>query len=282
MFWHEKIVEDIINRAILEDVGMGDVTSENLISPSHTSEGYILAKEDGVLAGLKVAQMVFSKIDESLEFKGIIEDGQEMKKGDRIAKVIGPTLSILKGERVALNFLQRMSAIATKTRKYVNLVKDLGVRVTDTRKTTPNLRILEKYAVTVGGGSNHRMGLYDAVMIKDNHIAAAGSIVEAVKKVRASIPHTMKIEVEVENFEEVEEAVSSGADIIMLDNMGVELMKKCVEYINGRAIVEASGGVTEKNIREVAGTGVDVISVGALTTKIDSLDISLEIENSDL
>ncbi|WP_456400343.1 carboxylating nicotinate-nucleotide diphosphorylase [Mesoaciditoga sp.] len=277
MFWNEKIVEDIINRAILEDVGMGDVTSENLISSSHTSEGYILAKEDGVLAGLKVAKMVFSKMDESIEFKSIIEDGQEMKKGDRIAKINGPTLSILKGERVALNFLQRMSAIATKTRKYVNLVKDLGVRVTDTRKTTPNLRILEKYAVTVGGGSNHRMGLYDAVMIKDNHIAVVGSIVEAVKKVRASIPHTVKIEIETENFEEVKEAVSAGADIIMLDNMNIELMKKSVEYINGRAIVEASGGITERNIREVAKTGVDVISVGALTTKIDSLDISLEI-----
>ena len=277
VFWNEKIVEDIINRAILEDVGMGDVTSENLIPPSHTSKGYILAKEDGVLAGLEVAQMVFSKVDESLEFKNIIKDGQEMKKGDQIAQISGPTLSILKGERIALNFLQRMSAIATKTRKYVELVKDLGVRVVDTRKTTPNLRILEKYAVAVGGGSNHRMGLYDAVMIKDNHIAVTGSIVKAVKKIRASIPHTMKIEVEVENFEEVKEAVFAGADIIMLDNMDIDLMKKSVKYINGRAIVEASGGVTDKNIREVAKTGVDVISVGALTTKIDSLDISLEI-----
>ncbi len=278
MYWNNELVNVIIQRALLEDVGMGDVTTDNLIESDHQSEGFILAKEEGIIAGLNVAQMVFNRLDKGIEFKPLLKDGDSVKDGDEIVKLRGPTRTILKGERVALNFLQRLSGIATKTHHYLALVKDFPVRITDTRKTTPTLRILEKYAVTIGGGNNHRMGLYDAVMIKDNHIIAVGGILKAVNIIRAKIPHTTKIEVEVENMNEVEEALEAKVDIIMLDNMDVKTMFEAVNYINGRAIVEASGGITEENVRDVAKTGVDVISIGALTTHVKSLDISLELE----
>lgn len=277
MYWNDEWVNEIVQRAIIEDLGMGDVTTDNLIESNHQSEAFILAKEKGIIAGLSVAQMVFKRLDQGIEFKPLFKDGDQIRTGDKIAKLKGPTRAILKGERIALNFLQRLSGIATKTRYYVTLVKDFPVRITDTRKTTPTLRILEKYAVTVGGGYNHRMGLYDAVMIKDNHIIAAGGVLKAVNAIKAKIPHTIKIEVEVENMDEVKEAVEAKADIIMLDNMNTETMLNAVNYISGRAIVEASGGITEKNIRDVAKTGVDVISIGALTTHVESLDISLEM-----
>ncbi len=277
MYWNDELVNEIIQRAILEDVGMGDVTTDNLIKADHQSDAFIITKEEGIIAGLNVAQMVFTRFDKNIEFKPSFKDGDQVKIGDKIAKLRGSTRAILKGERIALNFLQRLSGIATKTHHYVMLVKDFPVRISDTRKTTPTLRILEKYAVIVGGGHNHRMGLYDAVMIKDNHIIAAGGILKAVNSIRSKIPHTVKIEVEVENMDEVKEAVEAKVDIIMLDNMDIETMLKAVNYINGRAIVEASGGITEKNIRDVAKTGVDVISVGALTTHVESLDISLEV-----
>ncbi len=279
MYWNKTLVNEIIQKAILEDVGMGDITTDNLITSDQWSKGYILAKEDGIIAGLNVMQMVFNKFDRNMKFKLLFKDGDEIKAGDKIAELKGPTVAILKGERVALNFLQRLSAIATKTHHYVNLVKDFPTRIADTRKTTPTLRILEKYAVTVGGGSNHRMGLYDAVMIKDNHIVALGSISKAIETVRSKIPHTVKIEVEVENFDQVKEAVESKVDVIMLDNMSTKDMLKSVSYINGKTIVEASGGINEKNIREVATTGVDVISIGDLTTHIESLDIGLDLKN---
>lgn len=277
MYWNNELVNTIIQRALLEDVGMGDITTDNLIEFDHQSEGFILAKEEGIIAGLNVAQMIFTRIDKGIEFKPLLKDGDSVKDGDEIAKLRGSTRAILKGERVALNFLQRLSGIATKTHHYVALVKDFPVRITDTRKTTPTLRILEKYAVTIGGGNNHRMGLYDAVMIKDNHIIAVGGILKAVNIIRSKIPHTTKIEVEVENMNEVEEALKAKVDIIMLDNMDVKTMFGAVNYINGRAIVEASGGITEENVRDVAKTGVDVISIGALTTHVKSLDISLEL-----
>lgn len=281
MYWNKNLVDEIVQRAILEDVGMGDITTDNLIPSDQWSKGYVLAKEEGIIAGLNVMQMVFDRLDRNVEFKPLFKDGDKIKANDKIVELKGPTIAILKGERVALNFLQRLSAIATRTHRYVSLVKDFPVRIADTRKTTPTLRILEKYAVVIGGGSNHRMGLYDAVMIKDNHIVALGSISKAVKIIRAKVPHTVKIEVEVENFDEVKEAVKAGVDVIMLDNMDVKVMAKSVSYINGRSIVEASGRINEKNIREVAATGVDVISIGALTTHIKSLDIALDLKQNE-
>ncbi len=277
MYWNDEVAKEIIQRAVLEDLGMGDITTDSLIPPEKRGKAFILAKEEGIIAGLKVAEMVFNYFECTLEFVSLFKDGELVRQGDKIAKLSGTVRAILKGERTALNFLQRMSAIATKTHRYAMLVKDLPVRITDTRKTTPTLRMFEKYAVVVGGGHNHRMGLYDAVMIKDNHIAAAGGILKAVNDVRKEIPHTVKIEVETENMDEVKEAVKARADIIMLDNMDLDTMRQAVEYISKRAVVEASGGITEENLRQVAQTGVDVISIGALTTKIDSLDISLEI-----
>ncbi len=277
MYWNESLLKDIVCKALTEDIGMGDITTDNIIKPDHESNGFILCKENGILAGINVAKVVFEQVDSSIIFEPFFNDGDMIKTGDKIAKIQGRTASILKAERVALNFLQRLSAIATKTRKYVAIVRDFPVRITDTRKTTPNLRMLEKYAVTVGGGKNHRMGLYDAVMIKDNHILAAGSISNAVRKIKCRIPHTVKIEVEVENMEQVMEAVENHVDIIMLDNMSVNDMEKAVDYIDKRAIVEASGGINENNLREVAKTGVDVISMGTLTGDIRSLDISLDL-----
>ncbi len=277
MYYNERIVDKIIQSAIFEDIGMGDITTDNLVDAKHKSNAVILAKDSGVLAGLDIAKGVFKNFDYTLKFVPLFEDGDRIKPGDRIATLNGFTRSILKAERTALNFLQRLSGIATKTRYYTELVKDFPVKIVDTRKTTPTLRILEKYAVVIGGGFNHRMGLYDAVMIKDNHIAIAKSISKAIQILRDKIPHTVKIEVEVTNIDEVKEALEANADIVMLDNMSIEDMRKAVEYIKGRLIVEASGGITDRNLIEVARTGVDVISIGSLTTKIDSLDISLEI-----
>nr|WP_241392398.1 carboxylating nicotinate-nucleotide diphosphorylase [Anoxybacter fermentans] len=275
--WNHEIIIDIIRIGLKEDLGTGDVTTDSVVPEDHWSEAYITAKEEGVVAGLPLAQKIFEYIDPHLRFEAIRKDGDRVKFGDHLAKITGATRSILKGERLALNFLQRLSGIATKTAYYKSLVEDYSVRIVDTRKTTPGLRILEKYAVRVGGGHNHRMGLYDAVMIKDNHIEAAGDIRTAVELARKAIPHTMKIEVEVEDLEGVKEALEAGADIIMLDNMSLEMMKKAVEMINGRAIIEASGGITDENIKDVAATGVDVISMGALTHTVKSLDISLNI-----
>jgi nicotinate-nucleotide pyrophosphorylase (carboxylating) len=232
MYWNKEILKDTVKRALMEDIGMGDITTDNLISSDHKSVGFIVTKEDGVVAGLNVAKEVFNQVDSNIEFETFFEDGDEIKAGDKLAKLQGPTAGILKGERVALNFLQRLSGIATKTRKYVSMVEDLKVRIVDTRKTTPNLRMFEKYAVVVGGGKNHRIGLYDAVMIKDNHIIASGGISKAVEKIRERIPHTVKTEVEVETLEEVKEAIESKADIIMLDNMSIKNMKEAVRYID--------------------------------------------------
>lgn len=263
-----------------EDVGSGDVTTAVTIPQGHESKAIIHAKQGGVIAGMPVARMVFEIVDPSLHFTPLVQDGQRVEKGTVIAEVEGSTHRILTGERLALNLLQRMSGIATRTRTFVEALGGLPTRLVDTRKTTPGHRMLEKYAVRTGGGANHRFGLYDAVMIKDNHIKGAGGITQAVSRARAAIPHTMTIEVETENLEQVNEALQAGADIIMLDNMAPALMKEAVQQIKQAAphvIVEASGNVSLETIRGIAESGVDVISVGRLTYSFESLDISLDL-----
>ncbi|QIB28025.1 carboxylating nicotinate-nucleotide diphosphorylase [Caloranaerobacter azorensis] len=271
-------IEDMIKNALLEDMNNGDITTENLIGLNDISEAEIIAKEDGVLAGIEIAEITFKLLDKDMLFYRLKEDGQFLRKGDVIAKIKGKTRAILSGERTALNFLQRLSGIATKTKKFVDKVEKYNVRVADTRKTTPGIRALEKYAVRLGGGANHRYNLSDAVMIKDNHIRAVGSIEKAIKLIRERVPHTVKVEVEVETIEQFKQALDAGADIIMLDNMSIEDMKEAVNINNKKAILEASGNVNIDNIEEVAKTGVDVISVGALTHSVKALDISLNIK----
>ncbi|PYG85033.1 nicotinate-nucleotide pyrophosphorylase [carboxylating] [Ruminiclostridium sufflavum DSM 19573] len=270
-------IHDIVSNALKEDMPLGDVTTDNIISEGEISKAEFLAKQDAVIAGLEVAKYVFELLDSNVVFDSFIKDGDKVKKGDIIATVSGPVRALLKGERTALNFMQRLSAIATMTDRYVSKVQGLPVRITDTRKTTPGLRLLEKYAVSAGGGVNHRFSLSDGVLIKDNHIAAAGGITNAVERVRSCIPHTIKIEVEVESIEEVQEALACKADIIMLDNMTTEQMTEAVKLINKRALVEASGNMTEETIYGVALTGVDIISIGKLTHSVNSVDISMNI-----
>lgn len=282
MNWNLETITEIIRTGLKEDLGTGDVTTDSVVPADHWSEAYITAKEDGIVAGLHLVKRIFQYLDSNIHFEFLCMDGEKVEFGDHLAKISGSTRVILKGERLALNFLQRMSGIATKVAEYKELIKDYPVRIVDTRKTTPGIRILEKYAVKTGGGDNHRMGLYDAVLIKDNHIEAAGSIRNAVLNVRKEIPHTMKIEVEVENINGVREALESGADIIMLDNMSPEEMKKAVELINNQAISEASGNIEKNNIVAVAKSGVDVISMGTLTHTIRSLDISLNISSKKI
>ena len=273
------LIENIIKNALREDMNGGDITSDYLIDKSSIGKGIITSKEEGIICGLDIAELVFSALDSTLTFTKLKSDGDMVTKGEDIATIEGSLASILKGERVALNFLQRMSGIASKSRIFADKVKEYKVRIVDTRKTTPGLRIFEKYSVKTGGCFNHRHNLSDAVMIKDNHIIAAGGIKHAVEKLRKNIPHTTKIEVEVKNLEELQEALDLNTDIIMLDNMSIENMKKAVEITKGKAILEASGNVTEENIIEIAKTGVDIISVGALTHSVKSLDISLNILN---
>lgn len=271
-------IHEIVMNALKEDMPLGDITTDNIVSEGDSSRAEFLAKQDAVIAGLDVAKYVFETLDSGVCFKAFVKDGDKVSKGDIIAEVSGPTRALLKGERTALNFMQRLSAIATMTNRYVNKVQGLPVKVTDTRKTTPGLRLLEKYAVNAGGGTNHRFSLSDGVLIKDNHIVAAGGIKNAVERVRNSIPHTVKIEVEVESMEEVREALECKADIIMLDNMSNEQMAEAVKFIDKRALVEASGNINEETIYNVALTGVDIISIGKLTHSANSVDISMNIE----
>lgn len=270
-------LEDLIKRALAEDIGHGDITTDNIIDPEQVSVGLFYAKSTGVVAGLPVCREVFNQLDKDMEFTVLKPEGCPIAPGDIIAQVQGKTRVLLTGERTALNFLQRLSGIATRSYTMSSLIKDYRAVLVDTRKTTPGLRVLEKYAVAVGGARNHRFGLYDGVMIKDNHIAAAGGITPAVKAVRSRIPHTVKIEVEVENLEQLNEALAVGADIIMLDNMEVDTMREAVSIVKGRALLEASGGITEDRLPAIAAAGVDFISVGALTHSITSLDISFDI-----
>ncbi|WP_035296654.1 carboxylating nicotinate-nucleotide diphosphorylase [Brevibacillus thermoruber] len=275
--WSKRELQRKIEEWLQEDIGFGDVTTMSTIPEAAQGVGILYAKEAGVIAGLPVAQLVFETVDPALSFTALVKEGARVEKGEQIAEVSGSVRSILSGERLALNLLQRLSGIATRTSQYAQAVAGTKARVVDTRKTTPGLRMLEKYAVRVGGGHNHRYALYDAVMIKDNHIKGAGGIAQAVAAARAAIPHTMTIEVETETLGQVQEALDAGADIIMLDNMPLDVMKQAVALIGGRAVVEASGGVTLETIRAIAETGVDVISVGALTHSVKALDISLDL-----
>jgi nicotinate-nucleotide pyrophosphorylase (carboxylating) len=275
-------IEEIIDRALAEDLSKGDVTTEALIPGDRQGTGFIVAKKEGILAGINVAKQVFHQVDPELKVEVLLEDGARVKPGSKVAKVSGTIASILKAERVALNFLQRLSGIASETNRYVEAVKGLPVRIMDTRKTTPGLRSLEKHAVKAGGGENHRMSLGDGVLIKDNHLAALRSqglnIKEIVAKARQNAPQRLPVEVEVGTVSEALEAVEAGADIVMLDNMNLEDMRKAVKSIHGRALIEASGGITLDNVRAVAETGVDFVSIGALTHSARALDISLELE----
>ncbi|RNB56233.1 carboxylating nicotinate-nucleotide diphosphorylase [Brevibacillus gelatini] len=275
--WNKRELERKIEEWLQEDIGFGDVTTLSTIPESEQGTGILYAKEAGVIAGLPIARQVFATVDPDLVFTAKVEEGQRVEVGQELAEVSGSVRSILSGERLALNLMQRLSGIATKTSEYVAAVAGTKARVVDTRKTTPGLRFLEKYAVRVGGGHNHRFALYDAVMIKDNHIKGAGGIAQAVAAARAAIPHTMTVEVEAESLEQVREALEAGADIIMLDNMSLETMREAVALIDGRAVVEASGGVSLETIGNIAKTGVDVISVGALTHSVKAFDISLDL-----
>jgi len=268
-------LKELIRTALDEDMGSGDLTTSSILTGDETGVAQVISKGEIIVAGINVFREVFHVLDSSLDFETYFCDGQSAGRGEALACVSGSLKSILLAERVALNFFQRMCGIATMTHQYVEEVRGIGVKILDTRKTTPNLRTLEKYAVKTGGGFNHRFGLYDGVMIKDNHISAAGGISNAVKRMVGNIPPTVKIEVEVKNLQEVEEALAAGADIIMLDNMGTGGMKKAVSLIDGRAMVEASGNVTLSNVKEIAKTGVDFISVGALTHSAPASDISL-------
>lgn len=269
-----------IEMALKEDIGPGDITTEALVPPGVQGKAEIIAKETLVLAGVEVAREVFHQVNPDISFTTNYADGSELAPSTIIATLEGPLASLLTAERLALNLIQRLSGVATMTRQYVRKIEGTKARILDTRKTTPGLRALEKYAVRVGGGENHRFGLFDGVLIKDNHIAAVGSITEAVERARKKASHILKIEVETENLEQVKEALSAGADIIMLDNMDIESMREAVRLINGKALVEASGGINLDNVRQVAETGVDLISVGAITHSARAMDISMEITNS--
>lgn len=277
---YDYALREQIRAWLAEDVGSGDITTEATIPPGQQSVAIIHAKESGVVAGLPAARLVFEVVDSSLAFRALVQDGQWVEKGTVLAEVEGSTHSLLTGERLALNLLQRMSGVATKTRGFVDALQGLPVRLADTRKTTPGHRLLEKYAVRIGGGSNHRFGLYDAIMIKDNHIKGAGGIAQAVAAARSRIPHTMKIEVEAESMPQVQEALAAGADIIMLDNMPYGQMREAVAAIRIAAphvIIEASGNVRLDTVKAIAECGVDVISVGGLTYSFNALDISLDL-----
>lgn len=270
-------IDPIIIRGLDEDISYIDITSDILLDENSLSTAEMVTKEKGVIAGIYIAKRVFELVDSSLKIEVLIEDGELVNSGTKILRAIGSSRSILKAERVALNLLQRMSGIATMANAYSIEVSDFKLRVVDTRKTTPGLRILEKYAVKMGGCYNHRFNLSDAVMIKDNHIKAVGSITKAVQIAKDNISHTTKIEVEVENLEQLKEALDVKADIIMLDNMSTDLMETAVKLNNNQAILEASGNITISRLRELGEIGIDVVSVGALTHSVDALDISMNI-----
>lgn len=270
-------VDDVIKRALLEDINYIDVTTDYLIDDDEMSSAVLLAKDSGVLAGINVAMRVFELIDNSVKTEILIKDGCKVNKGDIIAKINGKTKCLLKGERTALNLLQHMSGIATLTGKCVELVKGTKASIAETRKTLPGLRALQKYSVVAGGGKNHRYNLSDCAMLKDNHIDAYGSLTGAVKALREKMGHTVKIEVETRNLDELREALAVKADIIMLDNMSCAMMSEAVKIADGKAVLEASGNVTEKTISDIAKTGVDIISIGALTHSVKAFDISMKI-----
>lgn len=269
------LAEENIRRALNEDLQYGDITTESVVFEDRLAKVDIIAKEDGVVAGIEVFKMVF-KILGKVEVSFYIKDGEEVKKGEKFGEVYGDAKNILSGERVALNYMQRMCGIATLTRAFTKKLEGTRTKLLDTRKTTPNMRLFEKYAVKVGGGTNHRFGLNDGVMIKDNHIEAAGGIKNAVFLARKNSPFVRKIEVEVENIDQLKEALEAKVDIIMLDNMNIDMLKESVELIGDKAEIEASGNVTLETIEEIAKTGVDFISTGAVTHSFKVLDISMK------
>lgn len=275
-------VYEVVRAALNEDGAYRDLTTQALVPPGQQGRGTFVAKGVGVVAGLPVAAAVFAAVDEEIDFEPLVAEGARVEAGMSIATVAGPLAPILSGERIALNFLQRLSGIATETRAMADAVAGLPVRILDTRKTTPGLRALERYAVRVGGGQNHRFGLADGVLIKDNHLAAAQarglSMADVIREARRAAPHTLRIEVEVTSVEQADAALAAGADIILLDNMSVRDMAEVVTSVRGRALIEASGGITLENVKLVAQTGVDFISSGALTHSPKALDISLEVE----
>ncbi|MDE0301069.1 MAG: carboxylating nicotinate-nucleotide diphosphorylase [Candidatus Poribacteria bacterium] len=273
-----RLIDPLIELALVEDVGSGDITTESTISKFQAARGTIVVHNSGVIAGLPIAERVFGKIDPSLKFESFVSDGYFVQETAPIASVTGTTSSILTSERIALNFLQRLSGTATLTAEFVAATAEYPVKILDTRKTTAGWRTIQKYAVQVGGGHNHRFGLYDGILIKDNHIIAAGGVARAVEQARIIAPHTSRIEIEVETLDQVQEALQAQADILLFDNMPVGIMKAAVELVNGRAITEASGGITLEKVEAVAASGVDLISVGALTHSAVPLDMSLDLE----
>ncbi len=278
MMLNSIYVDEIIKTALLEDINYLDTTTDYLIDENQENTAKFLAKNDGVLCGLEVALRVFEILQPNgFEVKIFKHDGDKLIKGDIIAEIHGKTRTILKGERTALNLIQHMSGIATATNKAVEIIKGTNASIADTRKTLPGMRPLQKYAVTVGGGKNHRYNLSDAAMLKDNHVDAGGGIANAVAKLKARLGHMTKIELEVRNLDELKQALEAKVDVIMLDNMSPALMKEAVEITNGQAILEASGGITDETLREIAETGVDIISMGALTHSVKAFDISLKI-----
>jgi nicotinate-nucleotide pyrophosphorylase (carboxylating) len=280
MGWSQ--IERIVDAALAEDLGQGDITTDTLVPADQVIGSFIVSRGEGVLAGIGVALAVFERVDRAVEFRELLSDGSKIGAGARLAEVRGRAAAILGAERVALNFVQRLSGIATLTARYVQAVAGTKAIITDTRKTTPGLRALEKYAVRVGGAHNHRIGLSDGVLIKDNHLACLRprglSLGRAIKLARAKAPHTLRIEVEVESVEQALEALASGADIIMLDNMKLDQMKRVIQLMEGRVLIEASGGVTLDNVRAIAETGVNYISIGAITHSAAALDIGLEFD----
>lgn len=275
-------LEELVRRALAEDIGSGDVTTDSLIPEGAPGTGAVQVREAGIIAGLDVLVTVFRLMDPAIKVELLRKDGDTVERGDMVARISGPARGLLKGERVALNFIQRMSAIATATNQLVKAVDGIPVRIIDTRKTTPGLRAFERYAVRAGGGHNHRYGLSDGVLIKDNHLEVLAQeghgITEAIRRAREAIPHTVGIEIEVETLEQAREAAEAGADAILLDNMSPAEMREAVTLIAGRALTEASGGVTAANIRAVADSGVDLISSGALTHSIKAMDIGIDFE----
>ena len=272
------LIDKYVLSALEEDIGFGDITTDNLATEKDVLEAKLNTRSEGIVCGLKVFERVFKNLSDVVEIKFYFKDGDKIKAGDTIAELKGSASAILKGERTALNFAQRMSGIATETRKYQDAIGEgLKARISDTRKTTPNFRVFEKYAVYVGGACIHRFNLADCAMIKDNHIKLAGSLTKAVEKIRKNISHTHKIEVECDTLEQVKEAIACGADIIMLDNMSCETMKKAVEIIDGKAITEASGNVNLSTVHAIAEVGVDIISSSAIVAKAPTLDLALDM-----
>ena len=269
-------IEDHVKKALEEDIGFGDITTDYLTNEDDSMKCELNSRVEGVLCGRSVFEMVFKVLSKDVIVKFFFKDGDLIKKGDKIAEIEGPARYVLMGERVALNYIQRMSGIATETNKYQKAIGEYKVKIVDTRKTTPLFRAFEKYSVKIGGGSLHRFNLSDCAMIKDNHIKYAGSLTKAVEKLRKHISHAHKIEVECDTIEQVKEAIACGADIIMLDNMSLDTMKECVTLINGRAIVEASGNVNLTSIHDIAATGVDIISSSAIVAKAPTLDLGLD------